>query len=233
MLKFLYLRISNNICDLGVWYSILQFRLAGEQKGSSHKGNPHKNPMGLLQAVAGVGTSKSGVGTSKAIHAIPSFSSPTVLNVIMLLRSKQPTFNLQLFLDSPFYKFSLFLEMCSNFFERYHALKAHTTNSHSAAISRLPIFEFRYFWCISPYFSQIHFFHSGWMAKFPPGQSEQSAPQSVPLLRAGSSRHHGILHTCRYVNILTHSQSVQEQLDKFSNLCMYITIPYISEKQYN
>jgi len=61
--------------------------------------------------------------------------------------------------------------MCSNFFQRHHALGAHTTNFHTTAISRFPILSIKFVadfdsFCLT--FSTLIFcIQAGWPNFFP------------------------------------------------------------------
>jgi len=64
--------------------AVLYLRLAAEQRGIRHLADPlSKIRIWPQPAVAGVGTSKSGVGTNKAIHAIMSYGLTQVLQLLL------------------------------------------------------------------------------------------------------------------------------------------------------
>jgi len=105
---------------------------------------PSKIQMGPQQAVAGGGTSKSGGGTDKVIR-----------------------YTLLLFYPPVSHK-------CSNFWQRHHALDAHTPAFTLQLFLDSPFF-YLIFHCFWFYFSsivQFGFFHSGRMSKFLHGQSQ-------------------------------------------------------------
>ena len=67
--------ISPQICAVLCVWQDLPLRLAWNRRGVHHmKGPPSNVQMGPQRAVAGVGTSKSDVGSGKSIHAIRSSS---------------------------------------------------------------------------------------------------------------------------------------------------------------
>mmetsp|Transcript_83811 Transcript_83811/g.135854 ORF Transcript_83811/g.135854 Transcript_83811/m.135854 type:complete len:127 (-) Transcript_83811:219-599(-) len=67
------------------------FRLAGEQRGSAiSRTPPQKSERIRTWTVAGVGTSKSGAGTDKAVHAILSSSLTQVLQPFLTSSCPRP-----------------------------------------------------------------------------------------------------------------------------------------------
>jgi len=92
----------------------MYFRLAEKQRGVHHLADPpSKIQIAPQQAVAGVGSSKSGVGTDEAVtccHVVQSdTSAPTFYNVIIPSTPTPPNFTPQLFLDFLFSQSTIML----------------------------------------------------------------------------------------------------------------------------